>query len=314
LIVGALLLVDMIGMRRTGFSVRTGDVMSVCKGVAILAGAVVILRTLCAVPRYAAVTAKLRYARIADIAAWCALILSFVPAMCVLSYLCVTVDAPLIETHLIRFDRSIGFDWLATYQWVERHPHIQRILTLAYMSGRMQLLCVPFILGLFAKREALPEFFFLLALASIVLMVVSTPFPAQSAFVAFNISDPGTASTVSDFAALRSGTLRTVDLMHPQGLVSMPSFHTALAVLFAYSLRHVRWLFGCAVMLDLTMILSTPTVGGHYLADVVGGLLLAALTIYLVRTYYRRRNANRLTTPAVNAPREQPQPLNSATP
>ncbi|MBB5428395.1 membrane-associated phospholipid phosphatase [Paraburkholderia sp. JPY158] len=34
-----------------------------------------------------------------------------------------------------------------------------------------------------------------------------------------------------------------------------------------------------AVPLNLTMILSTPTQGGHYLADVFAGLLLSALLI-----------------------------------
>ena len=78
-------------------------------------------------------------------------------------------------------------------------------------------------------------------------------------------------------------------MAHTQGLVSMPSFHTALAVLFTYSLRRIGWLFSIAVPLNVVMILSTPTQGGHYLADVVAGLLLSALTIQTLNAIIRTR-------------------------
>jgi membrane-associated phospholipid phosphatase len=63
----------------------------------------------------------------------------------------------------------------------------------------------------------------------------------------------------------------------------MPSFHTILGVLFAYALRHVRYIFSFSVALNLVMIASTPTQGGHYLADLLGGLAVAAATIAIVR-------------------------------
>lgn len=289
LFVGTVLFIDAVWLRFAGYTVQTSGIIAACKGVGILGGFAIVLRILRAIPRYESITVRFRYAEIAEIAAWCALIMCFVSSMCVLSYLCVTLNAPAVETSLIRFDRAIGFDWLATYRWMQSHPHVQLVLSLAYESGRWQLIALPFILGLSGQRRALPEFFFLLALASILLLVASTPFPAESAFVYFNVSDPNTASTVSDFAALRSGTLHAIDLANPQGLVSMPSFHTALAVLFMYSLRHIPRLFSFAVILNVVMILSTPTQGGHYLADVAGGLVLAGLTIQMSRTCYRRR-------------------------
>ncbi|WP_157696128.1 phosphatase PAP2 family protein [Caballeronia temeraria] len=75
----------------------------------------------------------------------------------------------------------------------------------------------------------------------------------------------------------------------------MPSFHTALAVLFTYSLARFRWLLCIAIPLNVTMIISTPTQGGHYLADVVAGLFLSILT---VRTYSEiaRRGERSLAT------------------
>lgn len=214
-----------------------------------------------------------------DTAAWGALLSLFASASCLLSYLCVSLDAPLVERSLVAFDRSLGFDWLAVYQWVLAHPHVSGIFEFAYASGQWQLIALPVFLGLFGRRDELPAFFFLLVIASGYLLLISTPFPATSAFVHFNVSDNAAKATVSDFALLRAGSLKVIGLDGPQGLVSLPSFHTALAVLFTYSLRRFPRLVCIAAPLNVVMILSTPTQGGHYLADVIAGLLLFALTL-----------------------------------
>jgi membrane-associated phospholipid phosphatase len=41
--------------------------------------------------------------------------------------------------------------------------------------------------------------------------------------------------------------------------------------------------------LNLALIASTPIDGGHYLADVVGGILIAVLAIVAVRRVVQRR-------------------------
>lgn len=63
----------------------------------------------------------------------------------------------------------------------------------------------------------------------------------------------------------------------------MPSMHTAMAILFAYALRRVPVVAYVAAILNAVMIASTPTHGGHYLIDVVAGVLLAVTTIMLVK-------------------------------
>ncbi|MBN3848545.1 hypothetical protein G3N58_17180 [Paraburkholderia sp. Ac-20342] len=61
--------------------------------------------------------------------------------------------------------------------------------------------------------------------------------------------------------------------------VSLPPFHTALAVIFVDSLRRIRCLFWLVTLLDLILTASTPTQGGHDLADVLAGVVLSVLTI-----------------------------------
>ena len=110
-----------------------------------------------------------------------------------------------------------------------------------------------------------------------------------SAFTHFGVEDRSAIATVSEVALLRDGSLRVFDIANAQGLVSMPSFHTALAVLFPYSFRQLRLLFLVALPLNAVMILSNPTQGGHYLVDVITGLLLSALTILTLNAFSRRQ-------------------------
>ncbi|WP_282506939.1 phosphatase PAP2 family protein [Burkholderia cepacia] len=79
----------------------------------------------------------------------------------------------------------------------------------------------------------------LTSFALLIVVFVSTPFPAQSPFIHFGIADPHTASTVSRYDLLCSGQFRQVSLSKSQGLVSLPSFHVILALLLAYAVRHV---------------------------------------------------------------------------
>ncbi|MFX1802761.1 phosphatase PAP2 family protein [Paraburkholderia sp. A1RO-5] len=282
-------LIDVTWLHLTSRSVRWTGVEDLCKAMGVLICVIVASRVVLHIPRYQRVAARLRYAEVSDAVAWFALLLCFMAATSVLSYLCVSINEPLVDSNLVRFDRALGFDWPGVYLWVKSHPHQQQILALAYESGLVQLLAVPTILGLSGRREDLSEFFLLLMLFAILLLITSTPFPATSAFVHFKVADPNTVSTVSDFAILRDGTMRLFDLRNMQGLVSMPSFHTMLAVLFMYALRRIHWLFGLAIVLNATMIVSTPTQGGHYLVDVIAGLVLSVLTIQSVRVATRRR-------------------------
>ncbi|MDH6153581.1 membrane-associated phospholipid phosphatase [Paraburkholderia sp. WSM4179] len=93
-----------------------------------------------------------------------------------------------------------------------------------------------------------------------------------------------------------------------QGMVSMPSFHTTLAIVFIYALRRAPQLLLFAIPLNVTMILATPTQGGHYLADAFAGLLLSALTIAALK-----RCMHLLATrKSANAPSSRSMPMRTA--
>lgn len=220
---------------------------------------------------------------LANTARWMIALAAFCMAASILSHLSVAAAFPLVDPQLNRIDTMIGFDWVAWYDWVRLHPSLFIALDLAYGSGLAQTIMVPLILGLSGARRELADHMMRFMLATVICLIVATLFPAASAYLHFHITDPGTSSTVSELFPIRNGTLRVFALDDQQGLVSMPSMHTCMAILFAYALRRTPFIAYAAAVLNAVMIASTPTHGGHYLVDVVAGAVLAVVTIMLVK-------------------------------
>jgi membrane-associated phospholipid phosphatase len=68
------------------------------------------------------------------------------------------------------------------------------------------------------------------------------------------------------------------------GLTTFPSFHTAMGIICTWCSRGSIGLFPLMLIINGLMIASTPILGSHYLADVIGGALLAIAAIYLLRS------------------------------
>jgi membrane-associated phospholipid phosphatase len=73
--------------------------------------------------------------------------------------------------------------------------------------------------------------------------------------------------------------------LNESGIVCFPSFHALLAVVSCVALGSIRPLRIPAAIVAGCVVLSTLTTGWHYLVDVIGGLLLAALSIAAARGF-----------------------------
>ncbi len=90
---------------------------------------------------------------------------------------------------------------------------------------------------------------------------------------------------------------------YPSGAICFPSFHVIWAVLCAYGLWGFRWLRIPVCLFSGIIILSTLTVGNHYLCDVLAGFAVAGAAIVI---------SERLSTRL--AQRTVPQPEGSGRP
>jgi membrane-associated phospholipid phosphatase len=201
----------------------------------------------------------------------------------IFSYLVVSTNAPLIDDLLDGWDKAIGFDWPSLFLWDLRHPWIDQALTFAYASVPIQALLVVIYLSFADRRAQLKDFTSAFTISAVFTLIVAGFYPASAASLRYQSLVHSNVSMLSDFYLLRDGSLKAIHLSRLQGLISMPSFHTITAVLLTYAMRGTR-VFIPFAMLNLVVIFSTLIQGGHYLVDVLGGLITVAAAIWFARS------------------------------
>jgi membrane-associated phospholipid phosphatase len=209
-----------------------------------------------------------------------------------LSYLITSADLPLQDDLLARIDRDLGFDWRHFLDTTNSSPLLAVLLARVYQtSGPVAELVIVW-LALTRHGERLAELLAVLGLTTAGLCVGMWLVPAAGAFAYYapapqlfaNFSALGEMWTfVHAFTMLRDGSLSVIDLSELQGVISFPSFHTALGVMTIYAVRDTKWLMIPVLLVNATMIVSTMPVGGHHLVDVLAGAALTFGAILLVR-------------------------------
>ncbi len=224
-----------------------------------------------------------RDARIASLTRSTAELIAFTTAAGILSYLMVTLNRPLLDVYLVAADRAMGLDWLAMHRWLAVHPVLNTVLGVFYISMTIQIVVLLLVLNFRGQTGRSHELVWLFALTGLACVSFSGPWPTGGAFYHFEIEP--VRAYVKVFAGLRDGTFGMLDLWQLQGVVQFPSFHTALAILYAYASRGIPVLFPLTVAINLMVIAATPAIGGHHFVDVWGGATVAVAAIVLVRTY-----------------------------
>lgn len=69
----------------------------------------------------------------------------------------------------------------------------------------------------------------------------------------------------------------------PTGIVAAPSYHVIWMVLFAWVLWEYRWLRIPVAIYTVLLILSTMAIGCHFFIDVLSGIAVSVVAIYLAK-------------------------------
>ena len=235
---------------------------------------------------------------LARIAQAMAQFLAFLLVSETLSFLCATAGAPLQDARLAAIDRALGFDWPSWAAWVHSHRWADVVLSLAYMSYVPQFTLSIAYYAWFDTTRRTTELLWLLIIAFSLTMFAFALVPAAGPWVHYGVAPKLGSWPVRAFAALRSGALHAIDVVQVDGVVGFPSFHAAYAVFLTYIHRGNPRLLAAAGGLNGVMLLSLPAPGGHYLADILAGLIIAAVTILAWSRMQRRAGSEPLNLPA----------------
>jgi membrane-associated phospholipid phosphatase len=201
----------------------------------------------------------------------------------VMSYLAMQHSAAFADDLLGRADGALGLSWPVIRHALDAHPEAIAVLQCSYSA--CFLMPVVVIVSLSAAGEAGRFYSYIKAhlIALLMTIAVALWLPAKAAFVHYRYAHlPGNAIDYGRaIAGLRDGSLRAIDLTHLAGIITFPSFHATMAILFTWAIwpvGRVRWL---ASAINSLMWLSAVPIGGHYGVDLLGGSLVALIAIML---------------------------------
>lgn len=220
-----------------------------------------------------------------------------------LSYLAASLDLPLHDAWMDALDRTTGLDWPAWLDWMNSHAAIHPLFSLTYTSLLPQTAVIVLVLAFSGHLAWLRTYMLAFVITTIVTIVVSALVPAEGAW---GFLQPGAAKDLNIvpvvhgtylpvYHGLRDGTYRLLMATGADGIITFPSLHAALGLLFAVALWPVPVLRWVSLVLNIVMIVSVPVEGGHYFVDVFAGLAIAGVSLLIARAVVQRAHA---ATPA----------------
>ncbi len=225
---------------------------------------------------------------IARLASYAALWIVFTAVGCIFTYLAASVSRPLIDGYLTSFDHSLGFDWIEWSNDVHRYVLLTGILRAAYDSLGLQIVVSIIVLSFGPGPDRNAELLLGAILSLTLTAVISAVWPTLGPWTPFNdrYASSDDLLNARDVLTMRAGGSPSFALARLRGIVTFPSYHTVLAILFAYAHRG-RWSFPVLLVINCLMIASIPSEGGHYLSDVLAGAGLAVVAIAAARVILR---------------------------
>ena len=210
-----------------------------------------------------------------------------IAVMTSMTYIAAAATFPMQDARLLAFDRAIGFDFRAFVAYVNARDWLIGILAAGYRAISWPILLNVVVLSLAGRYLQTGKFVLAFLIALLATTCITVFVPAIGAYGVAgvlpsdysNFEPQGYLDTLRDVPLLRDGSLRALDLFQLGGVVTFPSFHAAAAVLYAWALWPVRWIRWLALLPNAAMLVATPIGGGHFLADVIAGIIVAGLSI-----------------------------------
>jgi Na+/H+-translocating membrane pyrophosphatase len=226
---------------------------------------------------------------VAEVVAAFLLIMTASHVLAPAQYVAAATKRPLVDAVLARADSVIGIDAAQLAAWTRAHPSLSTVLTTAYFSFLPQLAVLVPLVGFVARdRDAMWEAVFHFNFCAVITVVALALFPAAHAFQYLHFdSTLDQTRLIAQFNGIRDGTFTTIQFNNLEGLVSMPSFHFAGALIVMWALRRHPLLFLAAVGLNALLTASTVLTGTHYAVDLLGTLVMFQASVWCWNGYAR---------------------------
>lgn len=213
-------------------------------------------------------------------------LISYTGVALTLSYLAYTTDKPLVTSALAEIDHSLGFYAPSLVLWFWQHKWLNLIFAFIYNSFLYQKPFTLLYLSLRGRIDQLESFMMQYLIAGFLTIFMGAIFPAEGTYAWYHFQP--NAAQAGDLARLYELRQHIVNLGQLNGIVEFPSFHTTLGVIYVYAFRDEnKFIFIPILLLNILLIFSCLSHGGHFLIDIIGGIFVAGIAISLERLIFR---------------------------
>jgi hypothetical protein len=237
---------------------------------------------------------KPREWRLAEAVAVLVLVLSLTHILAPAQYAAAALNRPLIDHVLASADAKLGVHVPSLAQWMRSHVILNQALTLAYFTLLTQFaLIIPALAIVLRDRDALWEYAFNFHFCALLTVMALALWPAACAFQYYGFeSTINQARFIHHFNALRDGSMRVVRMNDLEGLISVPSFHVAGALMITWACRRHLRLFLSVAVLNGALVAATFMSGAHYVVDTLITIPMFAISVVVYRKWAAPFHAN----------------------
>jgi membrane-associated phospholipid phosphatase len=191
-----------------------------------------------------------------------------------------TFAFPTIDAWLAAADRHLGLSCVDLTAAMAAVPGLTLVLAVLYALSIPLILISVVALAFLGREQRAWELCAAFAFCMVVATVTSAIFPAVGAFeylpvpadIQARLPNGAGDYHLEMFYQLRAASSYELNPFRLQGLVTFPSFHTAMALMTAAAWRDDRRLRWPMFLWNAAVIVSTVPLGGHYAIDLLGGL------------------------------------------
>jgi membrane-associated phospholipid phosphatase len=198
---------------------------------------------------------------------------------------------PLIDHSLCVIDGGMHFSTEFIVHLAAQAPVLRVALAFTYpVLGPLVIIAI-LALPVFGHADAARRYILGTTLAVILTSAIFALWPAAGPWTTENIGITKEQAGVTAYLMrLKSSVPVEVDLKDA-AIVSFPSFHVALAILTAVAFGSFRRLRVWAWVLTVLICISTITTGWHYGIDLLGGIVVAVVSIAAAGQIKERPNS-----------------------
>jgi hypothetical protein len=212
----------------------------------------------------------------------------FIAVSLVFVFVLLPIGRPLIDPTLIAIDATFGYHWPGLIAWLADRPVLGQTLRHVYLSSQQQLLITIILLSVLSRELELQRF---LAVGMITLFIAVgiwwvIPSVGPSAFLHIPVEDIraiGLHFTPAFGEVMRDLIQHGPAQVSPEvftGIIAFPSYHIIMAAMVVWHTRGTP-AFIPFLLLNSAMVPATLSHGGHHLIDLVAGLVVFAVGVWI---------------------------------